>query len=967
MKSSKKKLLLPVIVIAVIAAIFGIVLFVLSQDDTLNMADVYSTIGTIAPYFIPAVILAVVLYAVSFVTAQKWSKKANRLYNWEAVLALVLAIVVTVNVVCFGPMSTVISLAMPDVTGNSEEVLNASAELAEEITNQGTVLLKNEADVLPIGNTKLNVFGWASTNPCYGGTGSGNIDPALCATLISGLEDAGFELNKDLENFYVSYRADRPEVSMWTQDWTLPEPTVDSYTDELMNAAKDFSDTALIVISRVGGEGADLPTDMSKVTYEGNPGDFDAGEHYLQLSKSEEDMVALVAENFANVVVVYNGAAAMELDWVNDYASIKGVVWSASPAQEGFNSLGNILAGKINPSGRTVDTFVSDLTQTPTWNNFGEFAYNNAEGFHFVNYVEGIYVGYRFYETFFLNDEAGYDEAVVYPFGHGLSYTSFSQSMGEITSDGNGNFSFDVTVSNTGDMAGREVVQVYYTAPYTEGGIEKSHVELLDFGKTSELAPGASETLSFTFNEEDMASYDTYGAGCYVLEQGNYEIKIMSNSHDVIDSKVLEIASTIVYDANNMRSTDLQSSDSKFESFTNGGVTYLSRANGFENYAEATKTPESYDMRAEDMEGLSNTATYEIPVNDTDVMPTTGAKNGVELYQLRGLSYDDPMWESLLDQLTVEEMVPLVATGGYQTIAVSSVGKLATLDADGPAGFSSFFNAAISGTPFSGAVMIAATWNKDLAYQRGTAMGEEALGIGVSGWYAPAMNIHRTAFAGRNFEYYSEDPILSGKMAAGEVKGAQEKGLYVYIKHFALNDQETKRCDMLCTWSNEQAIRQIYLKPFEDAVKEGGATAVMSSFNYIGNEWAGGCDTLLNQVLRGEWGFRGMVLTDYFGDYGYMDADKAIRNGNDIMLSPMGEGQAVVEDSTSATAVNALRTASKNIMYTVVNSNIYEDYTGGLNLMNWQKVAIGIDVALLIVLIALEAVAIMKYRKKETE
>lgn len=967
MKQNKKLWIVPLAIVAAIAAIFGIVLFVLSQDETLNMEDVYSTIGTVAPYLIPFVIVLIAIWVIRIVIETKWSKKQKFLYSWESAVAAVLVLVVSVNVICFGPMSTLISSVFPDTKGISDEVLAESAELAEEIANQGTVLLKNEGSLLPLSDTKLNVFGWASTNPCYGGTGSGSIDAASCVNLLSGLTNSGFELNTELSDFYTAYRADRPVVGMWEQDWTLPEPTAASYTDEMMSNAKAFSDKALIVITRVGGEGADLPTDMSKVTYEGNAGDFEAGQHYLELTKSEKDMIELVTANFSDVVVLYNGSNAMELGWVNDYDSIKSVLWLAGPGQEGFNALGKVMSGQLSPSGRTVDTFIRDLTTTPVWNNFGDFAYTNPEGYHFVNYVEGIYVGYHFYETFYLNNEEGYNNAVLYPFGYGLSYTSFEQTMSDLTTDAEGNVSFDVTVTNTGNVAGRDVVQTYYTAPYTEGGIEKSHVELLDFAKTDELAAGESQTISFTFNEEDMASYDTYGNGCYVLEEGTYEIKLMKNSHELIESKEYVVGSTIVYNADNLRSDDLEVSENTFEDFTNGNVTYLSRANNFANYEEATKAPESYEMPSEYLAGLTNNATYEIPTDENDVMPTTGADNGLELYDLRGKDYEDPQWEQLLDQLTVAEMANMITIGGYQTIAIDSVKKLATLDADGPAGFSSFFNEAIKGTPFPGATMIAATWNKDLARLRGESMAKEAAALNVSGWYAPAMNIHRSAFAGRNFEYYSEDSVLSAKMAAAEVSGAQDNGLYAYIKHFALNDQENRRIDLLCTWSNEQAIRQIYLKPFEAAVKEGGATAVMSSFNYIGNEWAGGCSELLNDVLRGEWGFRGMVLTDYFGGYGYMDADKAIRNGNDIMLSPNGHEDARLGDTSSATAVSAMRTAAHNVMYTVVNSNAYDDYAGGIQLRGWQKVAIGIDVAAAIILIGMAVVGVVLYRKKEEE
>lgn len=965
MKSSKRKWFILAGVVALIATISGVVLSVLSKDETLNMEDVYSVTRVVAPYLIPFIIVVLGLMIVSSIMETKWNKKKMFLFNWEAAVGSVLVLVITVNTIAFGPMSTIISQVFPDKVEISEEILKESAALAEEIANQGTVLLKNEENLLPLQGNRLNVFGWASTNPSYGGTGSGGIDASTCVTLLEGLTNSGVEINAELESFYVDYRADRPVVGMWEQDWTLPEPSVESYSEDLINNAKDFSDTALIVISRVGGEGADVPTDVSKVTYEGNNGDFKEGDHYLQLSATEKEMVELVTKNFNNVVVLYNGANAMELGWVNDYESIKSVLWSAGPGQEGFNALGKIVTGELNPSGRTVDTFVYDLTKTPTWNNFGTYAYDNAEGYHFVNYVEGIYVGYRFYETFFLNDEDRYQEEVLYPFGYGLSYSEFEQTMGELSVDAEGNINVDVTVSNTGGVSGKEVVQLYYTAPYTEGGIEKSAIALLDFGKTKELKPGESETISFSFNKEDMASYDTYGEGCYVLDEGIYEIKLMKNSHEMIDVKEYNVESKVVYNESNKRLSDKVVSTNQFEDFTSGDVTYLSRKNNFENYEEAIRAPQSYSISAKALEGLTNNTNYEIVNDDGDVMPITGAKNGLKLYDLLGKEYEDPMWEQLLDQLTVEEMKNLIALGGYQTIAVESVGKLATTDADGPAGFSSFFNSVIKGTPFPGATMIAATWNKELAHQRGISMAKEAKGLNVSGWYAPAMNIHRSAFAGRNFEYYSEDPVISGKMAAQETKGAQENGLYVYMKHFALNDQEDSRCDMLCTWSNEQAIRQIYLKPFEDAVKEGGATAAMSSFNYIGNKWAGGSEELLNNVLRGEWGFRGMVLTDYFGGYGYMDADKGIRSGNDIMLSPNGHDDAYVSDTTSATAVTAMRTASHNIMYTVVNSNAYDDYTEGIQLKGWMKAAIGIDVALILVLLGAQALIIIQYRKKE--
>lgn len=967
MKKEKfiKKLLIILGVIVVIAVAIGGGLYALSQDGTLNMADVYATIQTILPYFVPFTIILIALIAIRIMWQGK-SSKSLFILKWQSILGLALVFVVTVNVICFGPMVSILNLTFTSVEGVSEETAAASEEVAGQIAKEGTVLLKNTDAMLPLSEDvkKLNVFGWASTSPCYGGTGSGSVDTSSCITLLQGLKNAGFKTNEELTDFYTNYCNIRPEVSMWAQDWTLKEPTVDSYSDSLMNNAKDFSDYAVVVITRVGGEGADLPTDMSKVTYEGNEWDFEAGQNYLELSKTEKDMVELVNRTFDHVCVVINGANPMELGWVDEYDSIKSVLWMAGPGETGFNALGTILSGETNPSGKLVDTYLYDLTATPAYNNIGAFAYDNAKGYTFVNYVEGIYVGYRFYETYYLNNEEGYRKAVQYPFGYGLSYTTFEQKMGELNTDSNGNISFDVTVLNTGNKAGKDVVEVYYSAPYTEGGIEKSAVDLVKFAKTTELQPGESQTIKISLNQEDMASFDTYGEGCYVLEAGDYNINIMSDSHTVLDQKTYSVADKIVYNENNKRSSDEIAATNVFKDFAEGDVTYLSRANSFANYNAVTAAPTIDSISDKSLETLTNDITYEITQNEADIMPVTEANNKIDLYELTGLEYDDPQWDKLLDELSVEEMQNLITYGGYQTSEISSIGKISTTDADGPAGFSSFFNTAISGTAFPGAVMIAATWNADLANQRGVAMGEESNGIEVSGWYGPAMNIHRSAFAGRNFEYYSEDGVLSGIMAASEVRGAASKGLYAYIKHFALNDQETNRLNMLCTWSSEQATRQIYLKPFEMAVKDGGATAVMSSFNYIGNQWAGACTELLNNVLRGEWGFNGMVITDYFGGYGYMDADKAIRAGNDIMLSTTGENGAALEDTNSATALTSMRKASHNILYTVVNSKAYYDYKPGLNLQAWMKVAIGIDVLLAAILLALETMVILNYRKK---
>lgn len=945
----------------------------------INMDDVIKVVSSIKGYLIA--LAAVILLAVAvMVGCRKMKKSKKYLIRWQAGLGLVAAAAIIVNLILTGPMYSMVSLA----TGGgkvSEENVASATQLCEDIADEGIVLLDNQGTLPLAKNSKLNVFGWASTNPCYGGTGSGALSDAYpTVTLLEGLTNAGFELNTELSDFYTSYRADRPVVGMFSQDWTLPEPEAAQYTDEMMNNAKAFSDTAMVVITRVGGEGADLPTDVSQVTYDAGHSynDFEPGNHYLQLSKTEKDMIDLVCKNFDKVVVVYNGANAMELGWVKDYSQIKSVIWCAGTGQSGFNALGSILCGDVNPSGRTIDTFVYDLTQTPTANNFGSFNYTNMDEFKansfgadtipaFVNYVEGIYVGYKFYETAAAEGLIDYDKTVVYPFGRGLSYTTFTQTLNSVT-EADGTITVDVTVTNTGSASGKEVVEVYYNPPYTNGGIEKASANLIGFAKTSELAPGASENVTVTFKAEDMASYDTYGKGCYVLEKGDYVISINADSHTVLDSKVYNVASDIVYDASNKRESDVEVADNKFD-FAEGNVTYLSRADGFANYAEATAAPADFELPAQAKATFYNNSNWnpEDFNNADDVAPTTGAKNGLKLKDMVGVDYNDAQWDAFLDQLTVSDMDSLIALGGFQSVAVSSIGKVQAIDCDGPASINNNFTKQGS-IGFPSAVMIAATWNTDLAHDFGTSIGKMADDMNVSGWYAPAMNIHRSAFAGRNFEYYSEDGVLSGAMAANAIMGSQEQGVYAFMKHFALNDQETNRTSMLCTWSTEQAIREIYLKPFEKCIKDADCHAVMSAFNYIGTTYAGSCPELLIDVLRGEWGFVGMVLTDYYGVYGYQDADRLIRNGGDFCLVNYDTETNHLTDTTSATALVSARQACKNILYTVANSRAYYEENLNPGMPGWEKLMIGVDVVLFAGLAAVELLVVKKgYAKRKEE
>lgn len=966
----------------------------------ININDVITVLESCKSQII-ALVVCLLLAIIVTVACSKMNKPVKKLVRKEAWIAFLLSVIVVVNVIITGPMNTMVALATGSGSISDESISEAEA-LCTDIAEEGMVLLKNEGNALPLESGKsINVFGWSSTNPLYGGTGSGSMSAEYeTVSVLDSLKAAGFTVNEELVNFYTTYSAARPTVGMFGQDWTIPEPTIEEYeTAGIFESAKEFSDTAVVVIARSGGEGADLPTSISSedtfvegggfgstgVRYSSNADDIDTSKHYLELSNREQQMLDRVTADYDNVVVIINSANTMELGFLDEYDSIKAAIWTAGPGQTGFTALGEILAGTVNPSGKTVDTFVKDLTATPNYNNFGGFLYDNMDEHQyttvnfmtgaeettipsFVNYVEGIYVGYKFYETAYAEALAGnmeydYDAMVQYPFGYGLSYTTFTQDMGEITV-ADGVISFDVTVTNTGDVAGKDVVEVYYNPPYTNGGIEKSAVNLVAFDKTEILEPGASETVTISFNEEDMASYDTYGAGCYVLEAGDYVISINSDAHNVIDSETYTVASDVVYDESNPRSTD---SDAATNSFADaeGDAIYLSRADGFANYAEATAAPSNYSISEEAKARFINNANYnpEDYNNADDVMPTTGADNGLTLADMRGLSYDDEKWELLLDQLTVADMDTLIAYGGYSTSAIDSVGKPSTTDCDGPASINNNFTGKAS-IGFPAATMIAATWNVDLATAFGNSIGKMADEMDVSGWYAPAMNIHRSAFAGRNFEYYSEDGLMSGKMAASAVAGAEEYGVYSYMKHFALNDQETNRCGMLCTWSNEQAIREIYLKPFELAVKEGGADAAMSSFNYIGTTWAGSYYPLQTEVLRGEWGFRGFVLTDYYGVYGYMDADQAIRGGTDMCLAPMDTETNHLTDQTSATSILAARQSAKNVLYTVANSRACDPEVMSGGLENWQMILIVVDVIGAALIIFLEILTIKKYKKE---
>ena len=948
---------------------------------SVEMEDVLAVLQLCKPYII-GIVAALVIGIVIMIACRRMSKEKRFLVRGEAAIAMLLAVVICVNMICFGPMATLIGLA----TGNgtlSDETNEEAAEVAEEIMEDGIVLLKNES-LLPLNETKkLNIFGWESINPAYGGAGSGGINDLYdIVSLNQGLENAGFSINQKLVDFYNNYGADNPEMSIQKQSWTLPEPPVDTYSDKLIKNAKEYSDVAVVVLSRKAGEGHnDIPMDVSKAAYDNNSDEYDdfpEGEHYLQLSQTERDMVDMVCSNFDNVIVIYNGANQFELGFADEYPQIKSVVWCPGTGNVGFNALGKVFSGEVNPSGKTPDTFVYDMTTAPWWNNAEKTEYTNladmaVEGMNagtaqvyapaFTNYVEGIYVGYKYYETAAQEGAIDYDKTVQYPFGYGLSYTEFEQKMGELE-EKDGQISVDVEVTNTGDEAGKDVVEVYYNPPYTNGGIEKSSANLIEFAKTELLQPGKSQTVTVTFSIEDMASYDENNAKAYVLEKGDYVISINSDSHTVLDQKTYTADADVVYEGENKRTSDNTAATNVFED-AKGDVTYLSRADHFANYEEATKAPASAELGEPYVSEYHLNKNFDKTtyLNDKDKMPTTGADNGLTLADMRDADYDDPRWEKLLDQLTVDEMSNMIAMAGYQTAAMDSVGKVGTLDFDGSAAINNNFTG-VGSIGFPIEVVIASTWNKNLAQTWGECMGKISQEMGAEGWYAPGMNTHRTAFGARNYEYFSEDGVLSGNMGAKAVEGARKYGVYSYIKHFALYEGNAK---MVSVWSNEQAIREIYLKPFEISVKQGGANAVMVSWSFLGDKWTGESSNLMNTVLRDEWGFRGMALTDFFRNngHGFMNADAALANGVDAMLSTFNGEENNVANPEHPTSVLQMRNACKNVMYTVVSSWAYDGKHKETSMENWKKAGIGIDIVIALFMAGMEVLVIRGYKKRK--
>lgn len=875
-----------------------------------------------------SIIFAVLM--VAFVTVKgKKQDAAEKKKGKKIVTCILLAVIIAANGAIYA-FNNIINQHFSSVKVDDmavDDTTAASKEITTRIEEEGIVLLENKDNTLPLNvekNAKVNVFGQSSTAIVYGGAGSGASDETDNVTLQEGLKQAGFDVNEDLTKFYEDHKTKKKGQNVFNLkggDYNINEPATSEYSDKLISDAKKFSDTALVVFSRNGGEGGDLPMDMA--SYTGG----DAGKHYLELQSCEQEMLSMVEKNFEHVIVLVNSSNAMELGFLED-KNVDAALWIGGPGSTGCVAVGEVLCGAVNPSGRLVDTYAYDLTTAPAYYNAGNFTYtSNGEDTseHYVEYAEGIYVGYRYYETRYVDNETGkcdedaYNKVVQYPFGYGLSYTTFEQKVTHHEVK-DGKINIEIEVKNTGKVAGKDVAQVYVTAPYTNGGIEKSFVELEGFAKTGMLEPGKSEKVTVSFDVEDMAAYDYVEQGCYVLEKGIYEIKLMNNAHDVLDSFTYDVEDTIVYNEDNARSSDKTAAVNTFD-FAAGDVTYVSRSDW--EGTLPTERVEKKEATAEilDQLNLDNiNKLYVNPSNEGDKI-TTGADNGLTLSDMAGVPYDDEKWDKLLDELSVDEMAKLMGYGGFSTVEIASIDKVATIDIDGPAGLNAL-TSDISGVQFPSEAVIGSTYNVELVDEMGQTYAQEANAHGVVGLYAPGVNIHRTPFSGRNFEYYSEDPVLNGKLGAAMTRGCNSMGVYCYPKHFALNDQETNRSGV-CVWSNEQAMREIYLKAFEIVVKEGNNHGLMSSYNRIGTVWSGGCEALLTDVLRGEWGFEGAVATDY-ANAKLLNADQALMAGGDLMLSTTGATLSdIVTGSTEGQ--QKLRQASKNVLYMVVNSRAYTD------------------------------------------
>lgn len=964
---------------------------------------------------------------------------------WGSVTAFVVVLLIVITVLTMGSFYDIICIAIGGERADyrlrddapytadydsKKDVLEAANELNEEVCGEGFVLLKNENDALPIRTPesavsaaavrpKVSVFGKNSVDLVYGGSGSGGGNTKSAKTLYDSLEAAGYEINPKLEAFYKDNGKSGSNRSNSGSDLDSGDTVVLStaetpqsrYDDKLRNSYSEYGDVAIIVFSRVGGEGFDLPRSMK-----GAAGARNESDHYLQLDKNETELLQSVCEakfggvkGFGKIIVLLNTGSQMELGFLTDpehYAyqqKIDACIWMGLPGNSGVMALGRMLNGNINPSGRTVDTYAADFKLDPTWNNFGDNLitgdmnkkiqggdqYKLVDGgketlqlYYFVDYEEGVYVGYKYYETRGVTDgEAWYKDNVIYPFGYGLSYSNFTWTIedkseienAEITK--NRKYSVKVRVYNDSNVAGSDVVQLYGHAPYIQGGIEKSEVVLVDFAKTGIIQPHQSEVVTLTFDPYYLASYDYKDKNgnthkTYELDAADgYSLYVSANAHERKFTVPFKVRSTLVFDTDPVTGNTVENRYTDKEQYFNSDEqlsTVLSRA----DWEGTWPTAPTDDERTVDIDFIN--ALKDVTHNNPNAeayaemeMPWFEEDNGLTFRDILSedengklvAKYDDELWLDLLSQCSAQELINLCDAGGFQTAKIDSIEKAKTNDTDGPSGFTNFMDK--SGTFYDTCyyaceTVMSSTWNLELIERLGETVGNEGLigategkgnGLPYSGWYAPGVNIHRSPFGGRNFEYFSEDGVLSGKMAAAEIRGCQSKGVYCFVKHFALNEQETHRSiGGDCSWVTEQAMREIFLRPFEIAVKDGGARAIMSSFNRIGTRWTGGDYRLLTEILRNEWGFRGMVITD-FNTIDYLNTRQMAYAGGDLNLIALTGTKLWADEGDTADMI-VLTNNAKNILYTVANSNYMNGDVLGYKLPYWVIALIVVDCVL---------------------
>lgn len=867
-------------------------------------------------------------------------------------------------------------------TNKAEAFANAQ-EVNLKLAEEGFVLLKNENAALPMNKgARISVFSKNSVNLSYGGSGSGGFDTSNNKNLYESLNDVGFVTNPTLKNFYESSQSGPVRTANSSdldngdnQKIATAETPQSKYTDAVRNSYADYSDAALVVITRIGGEGFDLPR------YQGDSeGAVSPDSHYLELDQNEIDLLTAVTDGtFKRVVVVFNTPSSFEATFLKDSAyaafadKIDAAVWIGFTGSNGITALGEILNGDVNPSGRLVDTWAADFTKNPSFVNFGTGCLPDTTDkydggmYYSVDYEEGIYVGYRYYETRGETDgEDWYNANVVYPFGYGLSYTTFDWTVGDASASEielGTTITVPVTVKNTGSVAGKDVVQLYASAPYTLGGIEKAHKVLVGFAKTKLLQPGESETVTVSFDPYSAASYDyrdanSNGFSGYELEAGEYTLYVSRNAHESEKAIALNLAADVQIGTDPTTDSEVVNRYTDSEDFLDSDWqldTMLSRAD-WEGTWPTPQTAQQHagtdrlyeEIRSEEHNNPTDFDSEEYPwfgeeptLTLRDLLPSAEAE-GYEPV----VSYGDERWEELMMGCDEEEMIALINNGAYHTLAMESVGLPATIHGDGPSGFTCFMSKEqVNGTcQYVSEPVMASTWNIDLMTELGEAIGEEgtigdkATGQPYSSIYAPGVNIHRSPFGGRCSEYFSEDPFISGMMGAAEVQGIQSRGVLPTVKHFVANEQETHRSiggDL--SWLSEQALREIYLKPFEYTVKLGETRGIMTSFNRIGTRWTGGDYRLLTEILRNEWGFNGLVICDFNTIPQYMIPRMMFYAGGSLDLATQQSAMWTDCDTSDAGDAIVLMRAVKDVMYALVNSNAMNAEVIGYNPPIWQE------------------------------